>query len=201
MKKFAFALLCLLATACATHSAANQPTQYSDADMMAPGYRNMITKHTLFFRKYDGFYETFRAHATLLSPEVRDAIVQQKAQYLNWEAQKVQTEHDRNTQEMATQTQFFLQLYTPEPDYNDLGKYNSIWRIYLVIDGHRFEGKVAKVHGKPIEFAAIYPQYDSFSRPYLLTFNIATSDAIRHDVKLVMASTLGTAEFAFQPAP
>ena len=102
---------------------------------------------------------------------------------------------------MSSQTQFFLQLYTPETEYNDLGKYNSIWKIYLIVDGHRFEGKAKKMHGKPIEFQAVYPEYDSFSRPYLVTFNVATTDAIRHNIQLVLASTLGVAEFNYPMAP
>lgn len=201
MKKFILCCtLSVLAVACAAGAPrpelAPPPSPNGSAD-----YRGVIASHTKFYRKYDGFYESFRVHATLLSPECRDAIIQQRSKYLQWDAQKMQAEHDRSSQEMATQTQFLLQLYTPETDYNDLGKYNSIWKIYLEIEGHRFEGKVAKVHGKPIEFQAVYPQYDSFSRPYLLTFNVATSDVIRHDVKLILASTLGDAEFTFKPAP
>lgn len=200
MKKFVVTLaLSVLASACTT--SAPTPDQAPSDLKSEPNYQSVIARHTVFFRKYDGFHESFRAHATLLSPEAREAIVKQRAKYLEWDSQKIQAERDRSAQEMSTQVQFFLQLYTPEVDYNDLGKYNSIWKIYLVIDGHRFEGKVVKVHGKPIEFQAIYPQYDSFSRPYLLTFNVATSDVVRHDVKLVMASTLGDAEFNFPPAP
>jgi hypothetical protein len=166
----------------------------------APDYRETISHHSQFVRKYDGIYEVYRARATFLTPECREAILNQQASYLSWDSRKMQAERERNSQEMSSQTQFFIQLYTPDVEYNDLGKYNSIWKIYLVIDGHRFEGKAKKMHGKPIEFQAVYPEYDSFSRPYLLTFNVATTDAIRHDVKLVLASTLGVAEFNFPPA-
>jgi hypothetical protein len=187
-----------MVTACASHPTPEQ----APSDLKAvPDYRKIIDKHTQFFRKYDGFYEVFRAHATLMSPECRDAVTNQQASFLSWDSKKIQAEHDRAAQEMSTQTQFFMQLYTTETEYNDLGKYNSIWKIYLVIDGHRFEGKAKKVHGKPIEFQAVYPQYDSFSRPYLLTFNVSTSDVVRHDIKLVLASTLGVAEFNFPAAP
>jgi hypothetical protein len=196
--KYWICALGLILGACTT-----TPTpELAPSDLKAvPDYRGTIDKHSQYYRKYDGFYEVFRARATMLSPEAREAILNQTAHYLSWDSRKMQTERDRNSQDMSSQTQVFIQLYTPEVEYNDLGKYNSIWKIYLVVDGHRFEGKAKKMHGKPIEFQSIYPNYDSFSRPYILTFNVATNDAIRHDIKLVLASTLGTAEYNFPAAP
>jgi hypothetical protein len=194
-------LACLLGLILGACTTAPAPPQAPAELKAASNYRAIISKHSQYFRKYDGFYEVFRGHATLLTPECRDAILNQQATYLSWDSQKKQAERERNSQDMSSQTQVFMQLYTPEVEYNDLGKYNSIWKIYLIVDGHRFEGKAKKMHGKPIEFESIYPDYDSFSRPYLLTFNIATSDVIRHDAKLVLASTLGTAEYNFPAGP
>jgi hypothetical protein len=197
--KYFICLIFLFIAACTT--AGPTPEQAPSDLKNDKNYQAVIQRHSQFVRKYDGFYEVYRGRATLLSPECRSAILNQRASFLEWDSAKMQAERERDQQEMSTQTQFFLQLYTPDSEYNDLGKYNSIWKIYLVVDGHRFEGKAKKMHGKPIEFQSIYPQYDSFSRPYVLTFNIATTDAIRHDVKLVLASTLGVAEFNFPSAP
>jgi hypothetical protein len=165
-----------------------------------PTYADMIRKHTQFFRKYDGFYEAFRGHATLLSPEVRSTQIQQKAAYLDWDSKKIQMERDKNNQEVASQTTVFLQFYAPVQEYDDLDKINSIWHVYLDVDGRKFEAKIKKAKGKLTDFHALYPEFDNFSTPYNLTFSVSTSDVIRHKTKLILASSLGDGEFTFDPA-
>jgi hypothetical protein len=163
-------------------------------------FQKTMSEHTRFYRKYDGFYESFRAHATMVTPEVQMAIATRRAQLMNWDQKKIALEREKAQQEMAAQSKIFLQFYAPETDYDDLNKINSIWHVYLEIDGRRFEGKIQKVKGKPIELAALHSEFDRFSTPYEITFNISTNDTIRHEAKLVLASTLGEAIFKFEPA-
>jgi hypothetical protein len=116
---------------------------------------------------------------------------------MKWDEAKFQEERTKSQQEASTQTTIFLQFYSPEPDYDDLGRANTIWHIYMTVDGRKFEGKAKKARGKLIEFQAIFPDYDMFSTPYEITFDISTADVVRREVKFTMASTLGEAEFDY----
>lgn len=189
-------VLAIALTACAStqkNSLTGEPAQtLSD-------YRDTIEKNTRFFRKYDGFYESFRAYATYLTPEVRNAMLTRRSEFLEWDSRMFQLERDRSNQEMATQTQFFLQFYTPNSEYDDLAKNNTIWNIYLEIDGRKFQGKVKKGRNKRVDYQALFRNFDGFSTPYEVTFPVSTTDAIRHKTKLVMASSVGEAEFLFEP--
>lgn len=190
MKKLIVIFL-LVGAACSSTPKATDQTPHS------PESQNVIDQHTKFFRKYDGLYESFRGHATLLSAACQNAILDKRSEFLEWDRKKLQDEREKSRQEMAAQTTVFLQFFTPETEYNDLNRYNTIWHVYLEVDGRRFEGKARKARGKPIEFMAIYPNYDRFSTPYDLTFNVSTTDVTNHNAKLVLASTLGQAEFDF----
>lgn len=197
--KLILPLLCLVFLNAACKSAPVATESPAPDAPVAKDYHSVVEAHTKFFRKYDGFYEVFRGHATLITPESQSAILHQKADYLQWDSRKLSSEQEKAQQEMSAQTKIFLQFFAPQTEYNDFAKYNTIWHVYLEIDGRRFEGKAKKAKGKPIEFMAIFPSYDSFSTPYELTFNISTSDVIRHEAKLVLASTLGEGIFTFPP--
>lgn len=197
MRKLALSFV-FFAVACSTTP---KSVDMIGVDSKPDQLQSVIDQHTKFFRKYDGLYETFRAHATLLTAATQIAILDKRAAFLQWDTKQLSDEREKSRQEMATQTTVFLQFYAPDTDYNDLNRYNTIWHVYLDVDGHRFEAKIRKAHGKPIEFQAIYPNYDRFSTAYDLTFNISSSDVARRGAKLVLASTLGEGAFVFPAEP
>lgn len=194
------ALSLLVIVAC-TSQAPKENLVQPTAEAPPANFQQLVSKYTRFARKYDGFYETYRAHVTYLTPEIREAQLKERASFMEWDSQKIQSERDRANQEMSTQTVFFLQFFSPDPDFDDLNKQNTIWHVYLEINGRRFDAKVKKYKHKLIEIRALYPEFDRFSTPYELAFNVSTRDAIRHPVKMVIASSVGDSEFVFEPVP
>ena len=70
-------------------------------------------------------------------------------------------------------------------------------KVYLEYQGSRFEGKVKKMAEKFVEIQTIFPHIDRFSTPYEITFNVPMTTLETGPAKVVLASSLGTAEFKF----
>jgi hypothetical protein len=160
-------------------------------------YASLIKKHTTRTNQYSGFYQTFQADMTILTTEVQSAALKQRGQFLQWDQRQFQSERDKMVQEAAAYSKFFLRFYSPEHDYDDLNKGKTIWKVYLDYNGSRFEGKVKKLTEKYVELQTIYPYLDRFSTPYEIQFNVPMTTIENGDCKVVLTSSLGTAEFHF----
>lgn len=158
-------------------------------------YESMFKHNTYKTNQYDGFYQTFQADATFLSTELRTAGVARQADFQQWDSSRLQKERDNAFQQMATQTEFFLRFFTPDNDNDDLGTGKSMWKIYLDVAGKRFEGDVKKLSLKLAELRNLYPTFDRFSTPYVVSFKIPTAATETGPAKLVITSIMGTAEF------
>lgn len=160
-------------------------------------YASLIKKHTTRTNQYSGFYQTFQADMTMLTTEVQSAALKQRGQFLQWDQRQFQSERDKMVQEAAAYSKFFLRFYSPEHDYDDLNKGKTIWKVYLDYNGSRFEGKVKKLTEKYVELRTIYPYLDRFSTPYEVQFNVPMTTIESGDCKVVLTSSLGSAEFHF----
>lgn len=178
----------LLLSACASGPSGN---------LSESQYERIVRRYTRSADKYNGLYQTFQASVTMLSTELQTASLQQRGQFMGWDPAKMQSERDRVFQEMSTQTKIFLRFYSPELDYDDLHKPKTIWKIYLEQQGKRYEGKIRKLNEKFVELKVQYPHFDRFSSPYEVTFPVPTNSAESGPVKIIMTSSLGSAEFNF----
>lgn len=146
--------------------------------------------------QYSGLYQTFQADITFLNTALQTTMVQRQAEFMQWDEKKTQQERERAFQSMAAQTKFFMRFYTPESEYDDFTKGNSMWKIYLEQNGLRHEGKVKKVD-RVSEVQSLYPHSDRFSTPYEVTFNVPTAATESSGAKVTLTSSLGKAEFTF----
>lgn len=160
-------------------------------------YTEIIKKNTSRANKYKGFYQSFQADLTILTNEAMSASLKQKGAFLQWDEKQYQSEREKSVQEAAAYSKFFLRFFAPEKDYDDLSKAKTIWKIYLEFNGTRFEGKVKKLTDKLIELQTLYPHMDRFSTPYEITFNVPMSTVETGESKVVLSSSLGSAEFVF----
>lgn len=160
-------------------------------------YTHLVQRNTARTNQYSGFYQTFQADMTMLTSELQNEALKQKARFLGWDQRQYQSERDKMTQESTAYSKFFMRFFTPENDYNDLHKGKSIWRVYLDYGGSRFEGKVKKITDKFVEVQNIYPHLDRFSTPYEITFNVPMATIENGPSKVTLTSSLGTAEFKF----
>lgn len=164
-------------------------------------YGQLMAKHTKRTNQYSGFYQTFQMDATLRTTEVLTAELRQRAHFLQWDQRQFQQEREKALQDASAYAKVFLRFFTPDRDYDDLGRPKTIWKFYLDFGGNRFEGKAKKVTEKLIEVQTLYPHFDRFSTPYEITFNVPMTTIEKGDAKLIITSSLGTAEFVFPATP
>lgn len=194
MQRLLFIILLLSFAGCAT-------TRSSDPNVIQgiseSEYANLIAKHTTKTNQYSGFYQTFQADMTILSTEVQTAALRQKGQFMQWDQREYQKERDKMVQEASAYSKFFMRFFSPEHDYDDLHKGKTIWKVYLDYGGSRFEGKVKKLNEKFVELKTLYPHLDRFSTPYEIQFNVPMTTIENGECKVILTSSLGTAEFHF----
>lgn len=160
-------------------------------------YAAIIRKATVKANQYAGLYQTFQADMTIESNEVQTAGLRQRAYFLQWDQKQFNTEHEKILQENSAYAKYFLRFFSPEHEYDDLHKGKTIWRVYLEMNGQRFEGKVKKLADKFIEVQAIYPHMDRFSTPYEITFSVPMSTVEQTGSKVTLTSSLGNAQYVF----
>lgn len=186
--------LLFLVTACAS-SEKEASTAISKVDSVQ--YKDVIKKYTRHDTQYEGFYNKFEVHATFINSEVQSALVQKMSDSLQWDTQQTQKERENFFQESTTQTKFALSFYVPSVRLNDLHKGTSIWKVYLVSGGERYEGKVSRRNGKLENIQALYPYHNRWMVAYDVSFNIPLSGAESAPVTLVLSSTQGTAKLQY----
>ena len=147
--------------------------------------------------QYSGIYQTFQADFTFENTALSTAMVAKRARFLQWDAQKAQKERDRSFQELSTESKFFLRFYTPDSDWDDLSLGTSIWKIYLDVNGSRYEGKATKMSEKLVELHDLFPKMDRFSTPYLVTFPLPSSGLENTHFTITLTSAAGKAVFSF----
>ncbi len=180
-------------TSCASTQKTNSPIE-----SLAPAeYAALIKKHTRGTDQYQGFHQTFQADVTILNSEVQAATTRQRAQFLGWDEPKFQEEREKAIQDSNAYAKFFLRFFSPNNEYDDLSKGKTIWKVYLELQGRRFEGKVQKVSSKLVETITLYPHMNRFSTPYIITFNVPMTTLERDSAKVTLTSSLGSSEFSF----
>lgn len=160
-------------------------------------YRSLIQKFTHSHQAYQGFYNTFDITATLLNAEVRSVQLVRQAHYLGWSHEQLRQEREKSIQDMSSYTRFFLSFYSPESDHDDLHRPQSIWRVYLDWEGQRYEGQIEKVTRKLVELRNLYPHFNRFHSAYEVSFAVPMSAVEGSSVRLVLTSSVGTAELEY----
>lgn len=187
----------LLGPAACTHAPVASPGPI-DASSIGE-YVSLVERHTRHTNQYSGLYQTFQADVTILDADMQNASLRQRAHYQGWDQKLFQMEREKVVQEQIAYAKFFLRFFAGDRDYDDLNKPKTIWKVYLEYGGSRFEGKITRIKDKLVELRNLYPNMDRFSSPYEITFNIPMATVERGRSKVVLTSSMGTAEFVFEP--
>jgi hypothetical protein len=194
-RMFLFSLIALPLVSCMSptiKSGAPIGTALSDSE-----YSKLMSTNTEHKIEYDGFYNKFEVFVTYMNSDVQSAYLQRRSDVLQWDVKTAQTERDKMFQENSTQTKFSMSLFTPTSRLNDLHKGTSIWKLYLEVDGQRYEGKPSKRNIKLEDHIALFPQHNRWSTPYEIVFQNPLSISEKSDVKFIITSSQGSAEFTF----
>lgn len=157
----------------------------------------IITSNSRTHQIYTGLHQAFEATVTSLDRNVTQAILEQQAQFHSWDSQTLQLEIQKANDKRLTESRFFIRFYSPEIDYDDLHKPNSIWKVYLIVNGQKYLGKVTKDFSKFIEIQTIFPYFDRFSTGYYVTFPIGRASVEDQSYSILLTSSLGQSEFKF----
>lgn len=161
-------------------------------------YNKMIYSVSQSKKEYSGFHQSFEATMTPMTQEVQSSVLEMKAEVLGWTQAELEEKRTKATEDRITHSHFFLRFYSPNVDYNDLHQPDSIWEVYLIVGNQKFDAVVTKDFSKLVDLQTIYPFFDRFSSGYDLKFPIGEASLAGRPHKVVIASTLGKAEFSFQ---
>ena len=162
-------------------------------------YMDTVEKYSDKARKYSGFYNTIDLEGTFINKSVSDAQVEQAAYLYQWDATRASEEAAKRQAKMATETEFFVSFYTPERRHDTLFKSDSIWKIFLDVDGRRYEGTAKKIKMELIAIEGLYPYHNRFYTPYSVTFPVATSQVEGRPAVLTVTGAVGSASLKFNP--
>lgn len=162
-------------------------------------YIKLIERYTKSDKRYSGLHLAYEADVTMLNSEVRVAMVQRQTHFLQWNMDKARQEREEAIRNLSTYSTFFFSFFTPDNQHNDLTETDSIWEIYLEVNGTRYEGKTEKVAQKLIELEALFPHHDRWSTAYRITFNVPMTSIQQARSTVVITSSLGESRFVFSP--
>ncbi len=144
--------------------------------------------------EYDGLYNQFTYRATLVNSPVREALLLREAEYFKWDPQQLANAKSKAQEKMANSTEVFMSFFTPDRHNDNLTDSKSIWRIYLDLNGKRFEGVPRKARKAFAELQALYPYHTRWNTPYLVEFPVPTQQAQSGVATYIVTGPLGVQE-------
>lgn len=161
-------------------------------------YESIVNSKTEATELYDGFYNTLNISATRLDAEMSDAILSHNARLSQWNEAQYKDEKNKVLSRHAQTTEFFLSFYTPERKHNDLSTSKTLWKVYLDVNGQRYEGKATKMKLLMSEIGVLFPRHTRWSTPYILSFPIATSLTEGKPAVLTLTGAVGSTQLNFK---
>lgn len=189
-------ILFLLLAACATRE-----TTPTGLHLMSESeYEKVVDRFSDRIESYKGLYNSSQASGTVINSKVAFAQLDQNARLYQWDQEKFSAERQTTQKNLEQGTEIFLSFFTPEKKHDDLAKHNSMWKIFLDVNGKRYEGKATKVKSQTVEIQGLFPYHTGFSTPYKLVFPVTVKSIESHPLKLTLTGPAGTAVLKFAPA-
>lgn len=160
-------------------------------------YENLIVKKSKKLEIYEGLYNKITVEATWLDSQTTEASLSHSARLSQWTETKYKEEKSKAISRHAENTEFFVSFYTPERKHNDLSQNKTLWKIFLDVNGQRFEGKATKVKFLLTEIQALYPYHNRWSVPYIVSFPVATSLVENKRAVLTFTGAIASPQLVF----
>jgi hypothetical protein len=161
-------------------------------------YQSLVQTKTEKVEVYSGLYNQLTVSATRMDGEMTDAYLSHSARLLQWTTAQHQTEKSKMISKGTEKTDFFVSFYTPERKHNDLSSNKSIWKIYLDVNGQRYEGSAVKIKSQLSEIETMYPGHNRWSTPYTVSFPVAAAIADGKPSVLTFTGTLTSTQIKFK---
>ncbi len=196
---FAATLIQVLSACGSMGTGSNDRTSVNNNAALMPEseYYAQIEKNSQNKIVYDGLVNVLNASATLMSTETIMAQVDHNARIFQYSPSQYNTERGTAQSNLAKQTEIFLSLFIPERKFDDLAKRTTRWKIFLDVNGQRYEPKVVKVKSIYAEVQSLYPNHTRWSTPYKLIFPVPTSLSETSKAKLTLTGPLASTVIEF----
>lgn len=160
-------------------------------------YKSVLEKHSRQSKTYSGFTNTLDIRATLITSQVREAQALRKATSFQWSDVELQAERDYQNKAYASETRVFLSFFTPESKDDNLSKSDTVWRIFLDVNGKRYPGVAQKMMDTQAEIHDLYPEHTRWGTPYLVKFLIPSSQVEGVSSRLTITGPVGSTSLDF----
>jgi hypothetical protein len=164
-------------------------------------YFQTIKRNSRQQQVYSGLYNSIDMTAAAINTEVSEAQVDQMARVFIWDEAKYTQEKATADGKLRKEAEFFVSFFTPERKHDDLNKNKTLWKIFLDIDGKRYEAKTTKIKLLTEELQSLYPFHNRFSTPYSIVFPIPMKNIEgANNIKLTITGPVGTSTVDFGKA-
>jgi hypothetical protein len=182
-----------LLSSCATRL----PTPEGVPEVSIANYEKAVTEKTQKIEIYDGLYNKLTVQSTWIDSLLTEYSLSHSARLSQWNEVKYRDERSKRVGKNAESTEFFVSFYAPEKKHTDLSSSKTIWKIFLDVNGQRYEGKATKMKLLLSEVQVLYPYHNRWSVPYTVSFPVATSLVEGKPAKLIFTGAVGSAELSF----
>lgn len=182
-------------TACSSPN----PSASSASAEAGADYFDLLEARTSSAQVYEGFYNTMDVKAGLLTGEVVQAQFAYLKKIYQWDDAQYMKERDKALIQIQKETEVFLSFFVPEKKHDDINKKTTTWRVFLDVEGRRYEGVATKLKNVLADQQALYPFHTRWATGYKIKFPIAAVllDKTRN-VKMTVTGTLGSAQVEFK---
>lgn len=145
-------------------------------EISVSAYQSLVTQKTQRAEIYEGISNILTIQATWLDSQWTEASLSHSARLSQWNEQSYREEREKRINENAESTRFFVSFFTPDRKYSDLSpRSKGLWKIFLEVNGQRYEGKVSRIKQSLSETQVMYPYHNRWSTPYIISFPVATA--------------------------
>ncbi|MBC7465110.1 MAG: hypothetical protein H7256_03900 [Bdellovibrio sp.] len=166
-------------------------------DISETAYEALVIKKSKKIEVYDGLYNKLTVNAIWIDSEMSEGYLAHSARLAQWQEPFYREEKNKLVMKHSGSTEFFVSFYTPERRHADLSQSKALWKIYLDVNGQRYEGKATKVKGLLSEIQASYPSHNRWSVPYMISFPVATAITENKPAILTFTGAVSTAQIKY----
>lgn len=165
-----FALLLLILVALSGCAAKKAPPPIEKPQQK--GYQEVLNKWTRGKKVFVGMESRLYFTATYKDPEFRAAYIDRYAQSYQLDDDMKKSLLDREMEQSDKFNEFFFAAYTPDQNWNDFDRLNSVWKLYLEDNsGSRLTPvTITKVDSSDPLIREFFPYFDLWSAGYIVRF-------------------------------
>lgn len=198
MKKRILMLSFILGSGLASLSCVHEPTAINGIAVISDSdYRNLYDSKTKRTEVYSGLYNKLVLSATRLDKEMLEGILAKRLKAYQWDNETFQKQKTELMNTTLNKSQFFLSFYTPDRKYDNLSTKTSSWKVFIEVDGARYEGTATKIKMLQSDIEMIYPTHTRWATAYQLEFPVSLSMIENKPVALTITGSEGNATIKF----